>query len=103
MVQNYGNIGEGQEERAAKLDSIIEEESSSISPEEEARIRAQVREIMDKKFAANRMQLGSNPTLRDSSKFGTAILNDDVIDLITQSTASLQRSQPIMIPDSPIS
>ena len=78
--------------RAAKFDSIIEEESSSISPEEEAWIRAQVREVMNQKFAANRMQPGSNPVLRDSSKFGTATSNDDVIDLITQSTTFLQKS-----------
>ena len=76
--------------RAAKLDSIIEEESSSISQEEEAWIRAQVREVMNQKFAANRMQLGSNPALRDSSRSRTATSNDDVIDPITQSTTSLQ-------------
>ena len=89
--------------RAAKLNSIIEEESSSISPEDEAQIRAQVHEVMNQKFDANRMQLGSNPVLRDSSKADTATSNNDVIDLITQSTASLQKSQPIIIPGSPTS
>ena len=89
--------------RAAKLDSIIEEESNSIPREEEAWIRAQVREVMNQKFAANRMQPGSNPVLRDSSISGIATSNHDVIDLITQSTASLQKSQPTVIPGSPIS
>ena len=91
------------EERAAKLDSIIEEESNSIPREEEAWIRAQVREVMNQKFAANRRQPGSNPILRDSSKPSTATSNDVVIDLITQSTASLKRSQPTAILGSPIS
>ena len=49
------------------------------------------------------MQLGSNLVLRDSSKSGTAASNDDVIDLITQSTTSLEKSKPTVIPGSPIS
>ena len=90
-------------ERTAKLDSIIEEESNTIYLEEEARIRAQLHEVMNQKFAANRMQLGSNLVLRNSSKVDIATSNDDAIDLITQSTASLQRSQPTVIPGSRIS
>ena len=37
-----------------KLERIIEEESSTISSEEEARIRAEVREVMAQKFATGR-------------------------------------------------
>ena len=55
MVQDWEHTRKREKGEIYYLDSIIEEESSSISPEEEARIRAQVHEVMNQKFAANRM------------------------------------------------
>ena len=41
--------------------------------------------------------------MQNSSKFGIADSKTEVIDLITQSVASLQKSQPTVLPGSPIS
>ena len=92
-------------EKTARLNSINEEDSSTISPEEEARIRAEVREIMQKKFAVGRSKLKSNPIAHNETivKSGTANSDTNVIDLRTQSVASLQKSQPAVLPGSPIS
>ena len=89
----------------AELARTIEKESSTISPEEEARIRAEVREIMQKKFAVGRAKLESNPIAQNAAfeKSGTATSDTNVIDLITQSVASLQQSQPAVLLGSPIS
>ena len=92
-------------ERASRLSSIIEEDSSTISIEEEARIRAEVRAVMNKKFTVGRAKLEGNPVAQNEVfvKSGAATSDVDVIDLISQSVASLQKSQPTIIPGSPIS
>ena len=49
------------EQEKAELERITEKVSSFISSEDEARIRAEVRDIMQKKFAAGHAKLESNP------------------------------------------
>ena len=86
-------------EESARLNSTIEEESSTVSPEEAARIRAEVQAVMKQQFAKARAnvlahaKLESNPvaSCKDSVYSGTATANPEVIDLITQSVASLQK------------
>ena len=90
-------------EKASRLNSIIEEDSNTISPEEEAQISAEVHEVMAQKCATSPRQLGPTPVMQNSSKSGTAISDTNVIDLITQSITSLQQSQPAVFPGSPIS
>ena len=87
------------------MERIIEEEDSTISPEEEARIRAEVRAIMNQKFAIGHAKLESISVAQNeaSVKSGAATSDVDVIDLISQSVASLQQPQPTIIPGSPIS
>ena len=73
---------------------------TTISPSEEARIREEVRTVMKEQFASAR----ANVLARNkSSKTGNASAENEVIDLITQSVASLQNSQPSVLPSSPIS
>ena len=62
--------------------------STTISTEEEAAIRTQVIEEMQKKIAVGQMQMGANPGLQNYSKSDAAILHTNVIDLITLSIAS---------------
>ena len=79
--------------------------SSTISAEEEARIRAELCAVMNQKFGVGRAKLESNPIAQNEAlvKLGAATSDVDVIDLISQSVASLQKSQPMIIPGSPIS
>ena len=79
--------------KTARLNSITEKASNTISPEEEAQIRAEVHEVMQKKFAVGRAKLESNPIAQNATfvKSGTTISDANVIDLITQSVASLQQ------------
>ena len=78
---------------------------TTISAVEEAAIRAEVREIMQKKFAADHATLGSNPGAQNEEimKSGAAIPSESVIDLVNGSTQSLEISQPLVIQGSPIS
>ena len=55
------------EQERAKLERIAEEESSTTSPDEDARISAEVREVMAQKFGAGQRQLGFNPVMQNSS------------------------------------
>ena len=55
------------EQEKAELETISEEASSTISPEEEARIRAEVREIMQKKFFVGFAKLESNPIAQNEA------------------------------------
>ena len=79
--------------------------SSTISPKDEARIRAEVRDIMQKQFATARAKLESNPVAHKEAfvKSSAATSDVDVIDLISQSVASLKKPQPTIISGSPIS
>ena len=72
---------------------------------EEAVIRAEVREIMQKKFSAGRTTLGTNPGSHheDSVKSGAATPSALVIDLVTESMQPPGRTPPSIIPGSPIS
>ena len=79
------------------------EGSNTVSTEEAARIRAEVHAVMAQKLATGQRQLGSNPVMQNSPKSGAAISDTEVIDLITQSIASLQKLLPTVIPSSPIS
>ena len=81
------------EQQRGELETITEEESSTISPEEEARIKAEVHDIMQKKFAVGRAKLESNPIAQNETfvKSGTAISDTNVIKLVTQSVTSLQK------------
>ena len=85
--------------------SIIEEESNTISSREEARIRAEVRAVMNQQFALGRAKLESNPVAQKEGFVKSSAATSDiyVIDLISQSVASLQQPQPTIIPGSPIS
>ena len=78
---------------------------TTISAVEEAAIRAEVREIMQKKFAAGRATLGTNPGshYEDSVKSGAAIPSASVIDLVTESTQPSGRITPSVILGSPVS
>ena len=87
----------------AELERITEEESSIISPKEEAWIRAGVRAVMNQKFVAGRTKLESNPFLQNPVKFGTETSDTEVIDLMTPSATSLQKSQPTVILGSSVS
>ena len=80
------------EQERAELERIVEEESSTISAEEEAQIREEVRAVMNQKFAIGRAKLESNPIAQNEVfvKSGAATSDVDLIDLISQSVASLQ-------------
>ena len=80
--------------------SELTKSDTTISTAEEAAIRAEVREIMQKKFAVGRATLGSNPSSHneDSVKSGTAIPSASVIDLVTESTQPSGRNSPSVIP-----
>ena len=77
-----------------------------MSPSEAAHIRAEVQSVMKQQFAqahANVLAQENTPVAQgSSSKSGDAIAKVDVIDLISQSIASLQKSQPSVLLDSPI-
>ena len=76
---------------------------TTISPLEEARIREEVRIVMKQQFAEAHAKLESNPVVHGNiSKSGNTAAGSDVIDLISQSVASLQKSQPTILPGSPI-
>ena len=78
-----------------ELQKALEETSSPLSPLEEARIRKEVRFVMNQQFAKARVKLESNPVAHvNISKSG----NVDIIDLISQSVALLQKSQPSVLP-----
>ena len=66
---------------------------------------AEVREVMQKKFAKGPAKLESNPIAQNAAfvKSGTATSETNVIDLIAQSVNSLQQLQPAVLPGSPIS
>ena len=93
--------------------SMQEEEQYSgttIAPLEAVRIKAEVQYVMKQQVAeacANVLahaKLENTPVAQgDSSKSGNATAEVDVIDLISQSVASLQKSQPSILPSSPIS
>ena len=71
---------------------------------EEARIRKEVRSVVNQQFAEARAKLGSNLVAHmNISKSGNATANVDIIDLISQSIASLQKLQPSVLVGSPIS
>ena len=56
-------------QKSSRLNSILEEDSSTISPEEEARIKAEVREIMQKMFVVGRAKLENNPVAQNEAFF----------------------------------
>ena len=60
---------------------------------------------MNQKFAVGRAKLENNSVAQNEAfvKSGAATSDVDVIDLISQSVASLQKSQPTIISGSPIS
>ena len=59
---------------------------------------------MKQQFAEARAKLESNPVVHGNvSKSGNTAADSDVIDLISQSVTSLQKSQPTILPGSPIS
>ena len=87
-----------------ELQKALEETSSTVSPLEEVRIRKEVRVVMNQQFAEARAKLENNPVAHvNISKSGNATADVDIIDLISQSVASLQKSQPSVLPGSPIS
>ena len=91
-------------EESARLSSVTEEESSTISSTEKAQIRDEVRSVVNQQFAQARAKLETNlVTHVNTSKSGNATADIDVIDLISQSVVSLQKSQPSVLPGSPIS
>ena len=70
--------------------SMDEYNGTTISSSEEAQIREEVRSVMKQQFAEARAKLESNPVAHgSSSKCGNATAEVDVIDLISQSVASL--------------
>ena len=101
-----------EKERLANLQAAVEEEVESsiqkesqyngtiISPTEAARIRAEVQGVIKQQFAAARANVLAH---NKSSNTGNASAENEVIDLITQSVASLQKLQPFVLPNSPIS
>ena len=101
----YKTVEKLDEERSARLSSILEEESgTTISPSEEARIREEVRTVIKQQFVEARAKMESNPVAHQGiPKSGNASADIDVIDLISQSVASLQKSQPSILPSSPTS
>ena len=92
--------------------SMQEEErysGTTISPSEAMWIRTKVQSVMKQQFAqahANvlaRAKLENTPIVQgSSSKSSDATARVDAIDLISQSVASLQKSQPSVLPGSPI-
>ena len=88
----------------------VAEESSTLSPEEAAQIRAEVQAVMKYQFAKARANLLAHAKLesnlvascKDSLYTSAATANPKLIDLITQSIASLQKSQPTILSGSPI-
>ena len=59
---------------------------------------------MNQQFAEARAKLENNPVAHvNISKSGNATADVDIIDLISQSVASLQKLQPSVLPGSPIS
>ena len=76
-------------EKSAQLSSIIEEESSTVSASEEARIWKEVRSMVNQQFAEARAKLESNPVAQvNISKSANPTADVDIIDLISQSVAS---------------
>ena len=71
------------EQEKAELEKIVEEATSTISPEEDARIRAEVCEIMQKKFAVGRAKLKSNLIAQNETfvKSGVATFDTDVLNI----------------------
>ena len=80
------------EQQRTESERITEEANSTISLDEEARIRAEVRTVMNQKFAAGGAKLESNPVAQNEAfvKSAAATSDVDVIDLISQSVASLK-------------
>ena len=95
--------------------SIQDEDQYSgteISPGEAARIRDEVHGVMKQQFAQARAHAEAISNLekkiaaqesRSKSVNATAEEDEDVIDLISKSAASLQKSPPSVLPSSPIS
>ena len=90
--------------------SLDEYSGTTISSSEAARIRTEVQVVMKQQFAqvrANGMAISNLEkklaAQASISKSGEATADGDVIDLISQSAASLQKSQPSILPSSPIS
>ena len=79
-------------ERASRLSSILEEESSTISSREEARIKPEIHVVMNQKFVADRAELENNPVLQNLVESGAETSDNEVIDLLTPFAASLQKS-----------
>ena len=75
-----------------RLSDGYEDEYSgtTISPSEEARIREEVCNVMKQQFVEARAKLESNSVVHGNiSKSGNTAADSDVIDLISQSVASL--------------
>ena len=98
--------------KSARFDekSIGEASQSTISDTtifaaEEAAIRAEVHEIMQKKFSVGRATLGSNPSSHseDSVKSGAAIPSVSVIELVTEPMQPSEKTPPSVNPGSPVS
>ena len=89
-----------------RLSDGYEDEYSgtTISPSEEAQIREEVSNVMKQQFTEARAKFESNPVVHGNiSKSANTAADSDVIDLISQFVASLQKSQPTILPGSPIS
>ena len=83
---------------------------TEISPGEAARIRDEVQGVMKQQFAQARAHAVAISNLEKKlaaqetiSKSVNATAEEDVIDLISKSAASLQKSPPFVLPGSPIS
>ena len=69
-----------------EVSSTFSPSSNTISPLEEARIRKEVRDMMNQQFAQARAKLESNPVAHvNISKSYNATADVDIIDLISQS------------------
>ena len=78
---------------------------TTISTAEKVAIRAEVREIMQKKFVEGCASLGSNPRLHKTydATLGTTTSSASVINLVTSSDHSSISSQPLAIARSLVS
>ena len=76
-----------------------------ISAAEEVFICTEVREIMQKKFVAGRVSLGTNLGTQneDFVNSGSTIPSTSVIDLVAESTQSHGKPSPFVIPRSLVS
>ena len=86
-------LGKEEKEKMIVLEPVAEETSSTVSPSEEAWIQKEVLLVMNQQFVEARAKLENNLVAHvNISKSGNATVDADIIDLISQSIASLQKS-----------